>query len=47
MGIEYWAVAELFFSLSLCGVTALFVRKLREFNATYEVDEPGPKDPDS
>ena len=43
----YWAVAELFFSLSLCGVTALFVRKLREFNATYEVDEPRPEDPNS
>ena len=43
----YWAVAELFFSLSLCGVTALFVRKLREFNAAYEVDEPRPEDSDS
>ena len=43
----YWAVAELFFSLALCGITALFVRKLREFNATHEADEPESIEPDA
>ena len=32
----YWGAAELFFALALCGITALYVRKLREFNAANE-----------
>ena len=43
----YWAVAELFFSLALCGITALFVRKLREFSATHETNEPESAEPDT
>jgi uncharacterized membrane protein len=35
----YWGVAELFFALSLCGITALYVRKLREFNAAQEAED--------
>jgi uncharacterized membrane protein len=34
----YWGVAEVFFALALCGITALYVRKLREYNAANEVD---------
>ena len=34
----YWGVAEVFFALALCGITALYVRKLREYNAANEAD---------
>ena len=43
----YWAVAELFFSLALCGITALFVRKRRESSATHETNEPESAEPDT
>ena len=36
----YWGAAELFFALGLCGITALYVRKLREFNAANDVEDP-------
>lgn len=35
----YWAAAELFFALGLCGITALYVRKLREFHATNDPED--------
>ena len=35
----YWGAAELFFALGLCGITALYVRKLWEFNAANEIEE--------
>ena len=41
----YWAVAELFFALSLCAITALYVRKLREFNAAAEHSAAGEPEP--
>ena len=42
----YWAVAELFFALALCVITALYVRKLREFNAANELGDDDEKSPD-
>lgn len=35
----YWGAAEIFFALALCGITALYVRKLREFNAAHNIEE--------
>ena len=35
----YWGAAEIFFALALCGITALYVRKLREFNAAHSIEE--------
>ena len=40
----YWGVAELFFALALCFVTALYVRKLREFMAANEAQDNQPPD---